>query len=347
MSAIRMRYILLALAFVFLILFLHEIDPALCMEHMRKVGFGFIPILAVSFLAYLSATLAWMICYYNSFDFSFLKRLRQFFNIRQIGESLATINPTGVVGGDALKYVLMGQHKLEKEKSILSLSLLRILTILSFLFLVFVCIFMILARTEILVSKFYLFSGLAVLTLFCIGLTWLIFSRRMIVFRLLRRLFRMLRLSPDNKILGIVESINLTTSKVMQLRGSVVMSAFILLMIHWLFGALEFLVILHYLGLSISLLDSFVLEIGTSFTRSLLSFIPGQIGVEEYSNKLFLDLVGVKAEGIWIAVSIIRRIRQVFWISLGVFLYLRYYRKSDLTRKSENLLDNESLIHQS
>ncbi len=347
MSIVRIKYLFLLIALVFLVLFLMEIDPQLCLEQLKQVGFGIVPIILVSFFAYLFATLAWQLCYYAGFKSQILSRLRIFFVIRQIGESLATINPTGVVGGDALKYVLMGSHDLEKDKAIVSLSLLRVLTIVSFIILLVVGMMLLvvngLQEFNIIILSFILvFVG--ILTF---GLCKLLFSSKLWLYKISLKLSSLFRFKKTVSYLHRIEKLNRSTVKARSLHVNVLFVALILLLVHWLFGAIEFLLILHYLGYNISLLDAFILEIGTSFARSVLSFIPGQIGVEEYSNKLFLQLVGIEGEGVWIAVSIIRRIRQLFWIGLGVALYLRYYRKVSYSWEKSQIVNNGSLIHHS
>lgn len=347
MSVFRVKYLVLLLALIFLILFVREIDPALCWQQLKQVGWGMIPILGATFLAYLSASIAWQICYRGDLGLQLFKRTSLFFVIRQIGESLATINPTGVVGGDALKYVLMTSHGMDKEKSILSLSLLRVLTIFSFLFLVLICVLFLIFKTDILYNPAYLIAACIMITLFAVFVTSMLFSRKLLLHKYALRIFKIFRLSSEHKILGWIQAFNVTTSKVLFLKPKIIIIAFVILMIHWLFGAFEFLLILHYLGYNISLFDAYILEIGTALTRSVMSFIPGQIGVEEYSNKIFLELVGVKGEGIWVSVSIIKRLRQLFWIGLGILLYFKNYRKNNFSGKSDQFVKNGSLIHQS
>jgi len=349
MSAVRIKYVLLGLAMVFLVLFLMEIDPELCYEQLSRVGLGMIPILTVSFLAYLFATWAWQLCYYAGFRGALFKKVRIFFAIRQIGESLATINPTGIVAGDALKYMLMKSHAMDRKKSLLSLSLLRVLTIVSFVFLLLAGIIVsyssLLAATNII----WMWLALIVFILMAYVLTRLMFSSKLWIYRLSVRLSSFLRFNFKRQAgyLEKIESINKSTAQAGSFPKEIILVALFLLLIHWFMGALEFALILHYLGHSISLVDAFTLEVGTSFARSIMSFIPGQIGVEEYANKLFLDMIGVKAEGIWIAVSIIRRLRQLFWIAIGLLLYLKNYRKVDFSWESPPIVNNGGLVHQS
>lgn len=349
MSFVRLKYALLVLALVFLILFLCEIEPGLIRDQLNRVGFGIIPILFISFLAYILSAAAWLICFENRIALSSIKRLFLFFRIRHIGESLASFNPTGVLGGDAFKYALLRSHDLDKKKAIMSLSLVRALTLISFIFLGVLCLFFVLSVSDTQFIGLWYCIGFVLVCAFLLFLVKLTFSSKLLVFKLISSILSVFGIRKSHPINQAVLNFNQSTALIRELRKSVLWASFALLMLHWLFGALEFMVILYYLGIYISGTEAFVLEIGTSFIRSMMGFIPGQIGVEEYSNKLFLQLIGISTAGIWISMSIIRRIRQIFWISVGIVLYFVNYRKLDFKSKlSEgNFATNGSLIHQS
>lgn len=325
MSKIRVKYFFLLLALICLVLFLKEIDFALCREQLERIGWGIFPIIGVSFIAYVLASAAWQLCYYGKFSNEIFGSLKSWFNIRQIGESLATINPTGVVGGDALKYVLLRKEGFDKEAALVSLSVFRVLSIFSFVVLLMLWILVLSLGTLDQIEMHWMVLILLTLTAFTYVLYRLLFSSKLWLYRITSKFMRFPNSEKTLRFVQKVESFNKSTSQARSLSMTILLSAFSLLLLHWLFGALEFMLILHYLGYDISLYNAFVLEIGTSFVRSIMSFIPGQIGVEEYSNKMFLELIGVQDKGVWISVSIVRRIRQLFWIITGLYLYLRYY----------------------
>jgi len=348
MSLVRLKYALLVLALVFLILFLRELDPQLVIQQLSKVGLGMIPIIIVSFIAYLLSSAAWLICFENRIRIPSFTKLMLFFRIRHIGESLASFNPTGVLGGDALKYVLMRSHDLDKQKAIMSLSLVRALTLISFIVLGVMCLIYLLLTSG---SQFMRPLSLALFLFICGFLIFLIklaFSSNLLLFKTISGTLSVFGIRMAHPINKAVLNFNQSTAMIVNLRKSVLASSFILLMLHWLFGAFEFMVILYYLGVTITGSEAFILEVGTSFVRSMMGFIPGQIGVEEYSNKIFLELVGVSAVGIWISMSIVRRIRQLFWVLFGVVLYFIHYRKINFEARSPegSFATNGSLIHQ-
>ncbi len=70
------------------------------------------------------------------------------------------------------------------------------------------------------------------------------------------------------------------------------------------------------------------MEAGVISAKNLFAFIPGQLGIEEYTNHLMLQTIGLKTAGLWLIVSIIRRIRQLFWIGIGGLAFL-YFKKTN------------------
>jgi len=97
--------------------------------------------------------------------------------------------------------------------------------------------------------------------------------------------------------------------------------AYLLSLLHWFGGATEFFLILTFLGVDASFLACLAIEVGIICFRAMGAFVPGQIGVEEYANRLMLSLAGVPGAELWISVSIIRRARQLFWIAAGAAIF--------------------------
>jgi hypothetical protein len=71
-----------------------------------------------------------------------------------------------------------------------------------------------------------------------------------------------------------------------------------------------------------TVLDALLVDQGVLVLKSSGAFIPGQLGVEEVANKIMLSIVGIKATGLWVASSIVRRSRQLFWIIVSAMLYM-------------------------
>jgi hypothetical protein len=88
--------------------------------------------------------------------------------------------------------------------------------------------------------------------------------------------------------------------------------------------------------MEVSFIDAVSVEMGVIIFKSLGTIIPGQLGVEEYGNKVLLDVIGINSNEIWLIVSLVRRSRQLFWLAMaGVFLIIitKKSYKTDKCRK--------------
>jgi len=84
-------------------------------------------------------------------------------------------------------------------------------------------------------------------------------------------------------------------------------------------GALEFLFILKAIGMDISFLEAFYISAGSSLIINIFFFMPFQLGTLEASLYLVLDSIKLSA-GIGIYIGIINRVREFFWILVGLLL---------------------------
>lgn len=84
-------------------------------------------------------------------------------------------------------------------------------------------------------------------------------------------------------------------------------------------ATLEFYFILRAIGLTPTLLDSFLINAGASIISNLLFIVPFELGVKE--GGLYLTLGLLKFEpAIGIYIGIVNRLRELFWILIGLVL---------------------------
>ncbi|NNE26299.1 MAG: flippase-like domain-containing protein [Saprospiraceae bacterium] len=338
----RLKYVIIALAVMFLILFIKALDLRLLYTQLMSMGWRIWAVICVSGMAYFFGTLGW----YYSFAPQFRKiNLGKLFMVRMVGESLAVSNPGGVVGGDALKIWLLNKSKINKSEVLRSVLISRVLTIISFLVMAFI---MILMYNFFAAQKI---ASIVLLVLACfigsliVMMIYLLISRKMYIQKLFSWISKLWRWNSLDKLSDEINTINLAIASYYKMYKRALLIGLVLFIIHWIFGALEFYVILYLLEVPIRLVDTLFLEFGTSFIRSLVAFVPGQVGIEEYSNKYFLGVVNVKDEGVWITVSIVRRIRQLFWIGLSVFYYLVFIKKPKSISNNLTKLEYENSLH--
>jgi uncharacterized protein (TIRG00374 family) len=89
----------------------------------------------------------------------------------------------------------------------------------------------------------------------------------------------------------------------------------------WLMGALETWLFLQVLEIPASLTTALVIETLGSAVRFATFFLPGSLGALEGANTAAFAALGFGAQA-GLAFSLLRRLRQVVWIALGVLVLL-------------------------
>ena len=86
-------------------------------------------------------------------------------------------------------------------------------------------------------------------------------------------------------------------------------------------GALETWLFLRVLQIPASLTTALVIETLGSAVRFATFFVPGSLGALEGANTAAFAALGLGAPA-GLAFSLLRRLRQVVWIGLGVLVFL-------------------------
>lgn len=303
-----------------LVLYARHVDREQLLQSVKLVGWNFCWILALTWLAYLFGTIAWAYCLGQQRKQITIYRL---FWVRLIGETVSLFNPSSIIGGDFLKTELLRPYRIERTVVIKSVVVARVLMIASQLLLSAVALPFLLycvdeGSEE---STRLLYTGLIV-ALSAPGLLFFVFFclikpcwRRYPAF--FKKHLGPIRLALTNTMYE--------TRQYYRLEKRALLLSFLFFILHWLTGSMEFLLILQFLNIDIHVAESLAMDMGVIFFKSAGAMIPGQIGIEEYGNQFMLKLVGITS-GIWLSVSILRRIRQLIWLLLGGISYLVYHK---------------------
>jgi len=312
----------LAAGILLIYFFLKKSNLADIQTQLDTIGFRFAYLVAIMFISFYTDSIGWKYCFPVKPAGVSLWRL---FLIRLAGESLAQINPTNVIAGDTMKAVLLKRDKIPYTNSIVSLTIYRFITILA-------------AVTFIVIGVYVFFDYLNLL-----GNQYSIIVVAGIIVGLL--LFLMHRLRSGMGILSIPvklinrffhdsEKMHKTADKLLEIDKELIdfyrtkkahfAIAYIMSILHRCPEIIEYYLILQLIGIDATLLSCVAVSVGVTVFKALGSFIPGQLGIEEYGNKVMLDFVKISGSGVWLTVSILRRARQIVWIGAGIgaFAYL-------------------------
>lgn len=339
---ILVRLIGLILGLSLLVWFIAKSDIRVqdVVSYLKIMNWKFVFVLGITFLAYLIASLAWQQCFYVGTKFVNLFKL---FSIRLVGESLAQINPSNIVAGETLKAYLLKQIGYSYKDSIVSLTISRFLMLFSGITLISIGLIIFIDDIEFIKNKSIVYISLIAVLLLFSRIIFLLHKGKGLLYLFIGILKKLSRIFPTNKTLVKAidnsQAINKDLTEFYKHRKANFIAAFFLSLIHWIFGAFEYYIILTIFNIDVSILSCIGIEIGIMGIKAATSFVPGQIGVEEYGNKFMLDFVGIQDTGqLWIMLSLIRRLRQVIWIGIGFMFFILIIRKAKNT-------ENGNIVH--
>lgn len=308
---------------VFLCLFIRAIDIQKVLHSIGLIGFKLVFLLVVTFVAYFLAAVGWKFCLGKQGE---KLAVTELFLIRHMGEMVSIVNPTSIIGGDAVKFFLLKDKGIDKTTVLASVVISRALMVITQLLLCLVTAVVLILRDPGFFASFPRIPAVFYVATAAFILLTVFLSRNFYVKKLVGKIKIMTKIesypvSAKIREVGDALSMFFRTNK----KGLFLASFFFLL--HWIFGALEIYFILKFLGIEVSVVQAVLVDMGVIFFKVAGAFVPGQIGVEEFGNKIMLSAAGLPGPEIWITVSLLRRARQLFWIAFGLVAYFLIYKK--------------------
>lgn len=286
--------------------------------NIEKIGWWFIPIVAVWGIVYLFNSLAWYIILNGK------KNSLKFIDILSVsisGFAINYITPFINLGGEPYR-VMAVKESMGIHNSVSSVILYRMIHILgSFLFwftgIIIVALLLPLSQEFRIVL--YIISAIL------IALILFFFSRhKKGIFNSILNLiskFKFLK-SLNNKLKKRKNSLLLIDKQITDLylnRKKAFYTALLSEYTGRLIGSFEFYFILIAIGLNAKIIQAFFINAGSSIIMNALFFVPFELGTREGSLYLVLESLGFTA-GLGIFIAIVNRIREFFWILIGLLL---------------------------
>jgi glycosyltransferase 2 family protein len=298
-------------------------------DALQLVGWKFVWLLVATFLAAVCGAVGWQYCLG---DAGRKVHFYDLFLIRHIGETVGLVNPTGMVGGEALKAAMLHTKGVDRRTVVVSVVVSRALTIVTQLIL-FVVVVLFLYHQAVWLWLVQLSGRVWILVGTAIFICWYFIRSggSFLPKKALKYIFQQLPLFWQKAVSSLRESLHLVTTQ----QRAALLWASVYLTLHWLFGGLEFYLILRFIGADVTLLQAIFVDMGVVFFKVAGTMVPGQIGVEEYGNKVMLETIGLSGPEVWVTASILRRARQLFWIGFGLLTYFIYYHKWRISPSAE------------
>ncbi|HPS64157.1 MAG TPA: lysylphosphatidylglycerol synthase transmembrane domain-containing protein [Ignavibacteria bacterium] len=285
--------------------------------NIRTTGFWLIPIIIVWLFIYLFNTSAWLLIVrkYGS-KISFLK----LFSIHLSSSAINYVTPLINLGGEPYR-MLSASEYMDNDVSVSSTLLFNFLHIISHLFFWFLCATMILFMFDKIILK--LFSVILLIVLGVI-IFIILYGQKNGVFGFLFRIvnkfifperiksFFLKRKDKFDNIDRLVADFYINERKIY-------IKAFLIELAARFISGFEFYFILTSIGVNITIFQSIYIYAASSLILNILFFIPMETGTREASLYWIAGSLNM-VPGIGIYISVVNRIREFFWIFVGLIL---------------------------
>jgi uncharacterized protein (TIRG00374 family) len=315
----RLTFLLLALAVVFLVWMLYEVGWANLWRHLVQVGWYW-PLLLLPYgvVNWLEAV-SWNYLLITDEGRPSFTRL---FCLRLAGESLNQLTPTASMGGEPYKAFRLQAHGVPWEEATASVVIHKGILVLSLV--LYVMLGIALAPLLLPVSSAYLgLLSLAAVGLGAAGLAFVVLQRQDPCVQAIRLLEKLgwcpQALKNKEEELSQLDAVLSRFYREHPKRGAL---AFGLFFASWLLHGVEVYLMFRLLGHPISWPLALCLDALAMLFAAVGFFIPAALGVQEGGN-ILLSLGFNLGAPLGAAFSILRRLREAFWLSLGLIVVAR------------------------
>lgn len=319
------KYIIIITVCFCMVLFLYQTDFRSVFGTLSVVGFRTLLVFPLTAFAYYLGTLSWQVLLADG-----SKKINTFrlFFIRQVGETVGLFNPTSIVGGDLTKVYYLQKYQISERSAANSVVSARMTMILSQILLATIALIWLLYQTGetdwMTNTRPALYILLFLLCTVQIGLFYWIYRPYDATPSLVQEAAATSRIDRfKNKMLLTLSDLKTTV----RADRKAFFLSYSLALMHWVVGSLEFFLILSFLGIDIAIMQAVLMDMGVILIKSVGAFIPGQIGVEEFGNKVVLAAIGVQSGVIWLSISLLRRFRQLVWALIGCIAYFFFSKQ--------------------
>lgn len=334
----KIKYIFLIVGFVFFSYMIYTFGIDNILNNLTRVGWYFIPIVGVWVFVYLCNAVAWR--------FIINDNEIPFFNILSItisGYALNYMTPFFHLGGEP--------YRIMELKNLLGTTRAVSVTI-SYLMLHFLSSFLIWITAAIIILFLMPLSILSycffLITLLIFGYVVFLFikgykngvSKSFASFLVKLPLLNRFGSKVENKQ-AILNDIDENTKELYQFRKWSFIAANFFEYLSRVIATFEFYFILKAVGFDPTLLETFIINAGLGLIANLFFIVPFELGVKEGGLYAVLGFLNY-TPSMGIFVGIVNRLRELFWIMIGLLLIL--FNKKTQNEKLKDVLYDESNI---
>lgn len=307
----------LLLGLTLLAFMIHQVGLNNILERLSSLGLH-APIILIPYtFVYLFDALGWrMTLGEKAREIGFL----QLFLSRMAGEAINYITPSAYLGGEPVKAYLLQKHGIPLVDGLASVVTAKTVMVISQVLFVLLGIGLAFSSQHNDDGLFY--AAALVVTLVSFAAAFLVFVQHRGMFTGILWLLEALRL-PAGFLKRREEKLKDLDATILVFYGqhrSYFLFALLFFSLGWLSGSFEIYLLMHFLDLPVSLRTAISLEAMATVIRAAVFFIPSGLGAQEGGNILLFTSFGFSPV-IAMTFSVIRRMREAIWITIGL-LYL-------------------------
>jgi glycosyltransferase 2 family protein len=323
------KFIYLFIGCALFTIILHRTDLNEVWEKVTHIGWlGVLIVLIIYLFVFITDVGGWQLAFDQlPLNFRWFYRL---FLVRMVGEALNRVTPLASLGGEPVKAMLLKTHYgllyRDTASSLVLSTTIDMIGLVVFLIIGFAFLLM----GNSLPLSFKIIAGLGLM----------VFSVAIALFFLIQRFKLMTKLSEilvkyrfARKLKGILHLIEETDDNLVRFyttNHKRFAYAFIMAFLNWPLGVLEVYFVMQFLGNPISLWDAWIIEAIAQLVRNSTFFIPSSIGTQDGAFLVICSYI-TGSSTLGIAVSVIRRFREIIWIIGGLSVGWLFSLKSGST----------------
>jgi uncharacterized protein (TIRG00374 family) len=314
------RTVFLLLGLGLLVLIFTQIDLAKVKTYLVEMGWTFPLIFLPYIVVYCSDTLGWRLAFGPSLSIPF----HTLFLTRVAGEAINNITPFAYLGGEPVKAHLLTRFQIPIIQGMAASIIAKVLIcIAQFVFVIFGGA---LALSHLVAHPDVLWSLVVVIVVVGVLLTSLSYGLRVGLFTTLYGALDRWNMTPSflERWRSQLRQLDQTIVGFARRYPSQLLLSWSLHFAGWMLGALEVLAIFYAIGVPVGIAEALAIEALASVIKAMAFFIPGSLGVQDGGNVLLLALFGYPSS-LGLTFSLVRRLRELLWIGLGLVVLLRHY----------------------
>lgn len=323
-----LKFLFLLIGLILLGLIIQKVDLDEVWLHVAQAGWGGMAfILGFYIVTFVTDAAGWQFTFESiPLNSRWLGRL---YLIRMAGEAFNNVTPLASLGGEPMKaWMLKSHYGVEYHESSASLVLTKTIILIALVAFLSAGFALLLSSSGLSLS-YKAVAGLGLLA-FSIAIALFFLVQR---FQIASRVGRWLaRLSFTRRLENLLHLVSVVDERLLQFYTSHrrrFCAALILASTNWLLGVVEIYWILRLLGHPVTFTEAWIIEAMAQLVRAGTFFIPSSIGAQEATFTVVCTAItGIPSLGL--AASVLRRSREILWISAGLGIWWWYSFKPAL-----------------